>query len=123
MAQKSPLSIVKEKFGDKDKLVEALKGFGEGLWLPRTSADRGGEKGLGNVSNAKLLKLHATLTAVKEKFGTREKLIGAILENEKRTKDEGYQKRLGAYPVPRLFDLYKTGLRRKKAAEAKAKKG
>jgi hypothetical protein len=120
--KKSPLTIVKEKFGDKAKLVEAVKAFQtDELWLGRTAADRGGDKGLSHVSNAKLLRLHTTFAAVKEKFGTRDKLIGAILDNEKRSKDEGYKKRLSAYPVPRLWDLYKTSERRKKAAEAKAK--
>ena len=120
--KKSPLSIVKEKFGDKAKLVEALKGFQtEELWLGRTAADRGGEKTLAHVSNAKLLRLHATFTAVKEKFGTRDKLVGAILDMEKRSKDDGYKKRLSAYPVPRLWDMYRTVERREKAAKAKAK--
>ena len=80
MARKAPLAIVKEKFGEKAKLVEAVKGFmTEDLWVGRTSADRGGDKGLDHVSNAKLLRLHATFSEVKEKFGTRAKLIDAIL--------------------------------------------
>lgn len=120
--KKSPLTIVKEKFGDKAKLVEALKAFQtDELWLGRTASDRGGDKGLQHVSNAKLLRLHATFSTVKEKFGSRDKLVGAILDIEKRTKDEGYKKRLSAYPVPRLWDMYKTAERRKKASEAKAK--
>jgi hypothetical protein len=120
--KKSPLATVKDKFGDKAKLVEAIKAFQSGeLWLGRTATDRGGEKGLQHVSNAKLLRLHATFTAVKDKFGTRDALVGAILELENRSKDDGYKKRLSAYPVPRLWDLYKTSEKRKKAADAKAK--
>ena len=97
---KSPLALVKEKFGDKAKLVAAVEKFaGDDLWVARTNKD----KGLAHVSNAKLLRLHATFTEVKEKFGTREKLIDAILELEKRTKDAGYKRpRLQAWPVPRL---------------------
>jgi hypothetical protein len=106
---KSPLAVVKEKFGDKAKLVAAVKELaGEDLWVSRTNK----EKGLDHVSNAKLVRLHATFTAVKAKFGTRAKLIDAILEVEKRTKDEGYKQHLAAFPVPRLWDLYKSTAKR-----------
>jgi hypothetical protein len=117
MARKAPLSIVKEKFGEKAKLVEAVKGFmTEDLWVGRTSSDRGGDKGLDHVSNAKLLRLHATFSEVKEKFGTRAKLIDAILTAENRSKDAGYRTRLEAFPVPRLYDQYKAASKRAKAA-------
>jgi hypothetical protein len=114
---KSPLAIVKDKFGDKAKLVEAVKALAtEELWLGRTSADRGGDRGLEHVSNAKLLRLHAVLREVKEKFGTRAKLIDEILAVEKREKDAGLKKRLETYPVPRLYDLLKST--KKRAATA-----
>jgi hypothetical protein len=121
MASKSPITIMKERFGEKSKLVEAVKAFtGEDLWLGRTSSDRGRSKGLEHISNAKLLRLHDTFSAVKEKFGTRAKLIDAILESDKRTKDEGFKKRLEAYPVPRLYDAYRASVKRNKAAKAPA---
>ena len=119
---KSPLAIVKEKFGDKSKLVEAVKAFGtEELWLGRTSADNGGGEGRGlqHVSNAKLVRLHTVFTEVKEKFGTRAKLIEEILSAQKRSKDGDLKKKLETYPVPRLFDLYKSVSKAAKAAEAK----
>ena len=119
MAAKSPLALVKEKFGDKDKLVEAVKAFmGDDLWVKRTAADRGSERGIEYVSNAKLLRLHAIFSEVKEKFGTRGKLIDAVLDLEKRSKDAGYKKRLETYPVPRLYDLYKAA---KKSSDRAAK--
>jgi hypothetical protein len=109
MAGKSPLALVKEKFGDKEQLVLALEKLtGDELWVSRTNKD----KGLAHVSNAKLLRLFATFTEVKDKFGTRDKLIDAILELEKRTKDAGYRQRLSAWPVPRLYDTYKTTSKR-----------
>lgn len=117
----NPLATVKSKFGDKKKLVAEVEKFtkDENLWLGRTNED----KGLAHVSNAKLLKLHATFAAVKEKFGSRAKLIDAICELEKR-KDEGYKTRLGAYPVPRLFDMYSSIVKKNapKADKAKRKK-
>jgi hypothetical protein len=114
----SPLSIVKDKFGDKEKLVAAVEKFtSDDLWVSRVNA----KKGLAHVSNAKLLRLHRIFSEVKEKFGTRDKLIGAILELEKRTKDEGYKSRLAQYPVPRLYDMYKSTSKRlaQKAAAPK----
>jgi hypothetical protein len=121
MASKSPLAIVKERFGDKAKLVEAVQAFAtEDLWLGRTSADRGRDKGLAHVSNAKLLRLHATFSEVKEKFGTRAKLIDEILALGNRTKDQGYRQRLDAYPVPRLYDLLRAASKRAKQAKARA---
>lgn len=117
MSKKSPLGLVKEGFGEKAKLVAAVQALAtDALWLGRTNSDRGGDKGLERVSNAKLLRLHATFTAVKEKFGTRAKLIDSILDIEKRTKDAGYRTRLEAYPIPRLYDHYKSAAKRQKAS-------
>jgi hypothetical protein len=116
MSTKNPLAVVKEKFGDKEKLVAAVEAFtSDDLWVARTNKD----KGLAHVSNAKLLRLHATFSEVKEKFGTREKLIDAVLEQMKRTKDAGMKQRLLAWPVPRLYDAYKSAAKRA-AVAAKA---
>lgn len=117
---KSPIALVKDKFGDKAKLVAAVEKFTkDDLWIAKTNQD----KGLAHVSNAKLLRLHATFSTVKEKFGTRAKLIDAICDLEKRTKDDGFKKRLAAYPVPRLFDMWQSSEKRQKAsAKAPAEK-
>ena len=114
MAQ-SPLAALKAKFESKEKLVSELEKFtkSDDLWVGRLNDS----KGLAHVSNAKLLRLHATFTAVKEKFGTRAKLIDAIAEVEKRTKDEGFKIRLGKFPVPRLWDMYQSATKRVAAAK------
>lgn len=109
MSTKNPIARVKEQFGDKAKLVEAVQKLGgDDLWVARTNEN----KGLAHVSNAKLLRLHRILSEVKEKFGTRAKLVDAILELEKRTKDAGYKERLSAWPVPRLYDTYRSTSKR-----------
>jgi len=119
MSTKTPLARVKEQFGDKEKLVAAVEKLGgEDLWVARTNEN----KGLAHVSNAKLLRLHRLLSEVKEKFGTREKLVDAILELEKRTKDAGYKQRLSAWPVPRLYDTYRSTAKRHGVASAPAGK-
>ena len=75
-----------------------------------------------HVSNAKLLRLHATFSAVKEKFGTRagsSKSTRKSRELEKRPKDEGYKTRLGNYPVPRLWDMFQSSTKRNAPKTAK----
>ena len=50
------------------------------------------------------------------------RLDDAILELEKRTKDEGYKSRLERHPVPRLFDMYRSLSRRVARSAPAAKK-
>ena len=121
--KKSPVAVVKDKFSSKDKLVEAVQKLASAdLWLDRVN----GEKGLAKVSNQKLLNLHTALTDAQKRFGSRDKLISAILELNKRTKDAGYTARIKKFPLPQLLDLHasveRAGKRvvTKKAAPAKA---
>lgn len=110
--KKSPLTITKERFGDKASLINAVRELAtDELWLDRLHAN----KGFGCVSNAKLLHLHETLSAVKSAYGSRDKLIGAIMEAEKR-RDEGYRTRLSRYSTPRLYDYQRSLQKRLKKA-------
>ena len=109
----TPLQQVKSRFETKAKLVEAVeKLMTDDLWVPRLSSDRAGDKGISHVSNKKLLRLHDVLSEVKDSFGTRAKLIDAVMDVEGRAKDADYRKRLEGYAVPRLFDQYKAGKKR-----------
>lgn len=115
--KKSPLSVTKERFQSKEKLVEAVQKLAtEDLWLDRVSS----AKGLARISNAKLVRLHDILSQVKRDFGSRAKLIDAILALEKRVKDAGYKTRLEKFPLPRLLDEHRAASRRQKKSEAKA---
>ncbi len=112
----SPVSVMKEQFQSKEKLVEAVQQLASSdLWLDRVNS----VKGLARVSNTKLLRLHRILTDAKGRFGSRAKLIDAILELEKRSKDSGYKTRLEGYTLPRLIDLHGALSRGKRRAEAK----
>jgi len=116
--KKTPLARVKEQFQSKERLVAAVKELAtDALWLDRVS----GAKGLQRVSNAKLLRLYDVLSAAKKEFGSRDKLVGAILDLEKRSKDAGYKTRLERYTLPRLLDLQRASSRRSKRAELRAK--
>lgn len=108
----SPLAQVKERFNDKAGLVAAVKELAtDDLFR----ADLNEEKGWSTISNAKLLHLHEVLSAVKKEFGSRAKLIDAILSSEKRGKDAGYKARLERFSTPRLYDHLKGAKKRAKA--------
>lgn len=106
---KSPLSIIKERFGDdrrqaKAKLVKAVQeAAGKDLWLERLSE----EKGLEHVSNRKLLHLEDVLSKVKSEVGSREKLIAAIAEAAGKKNDGDFKAALDRRPTPRLWDQYR----------------
>jgi hypothetical protein len=118
MSQKSPLAIVNETFGAKDKLVDKLVGL----------LDRGDEskddlrKRLSTAANIKLLNLHAVATTVKEKFGSHDALVTQVAKSLGRSKDKPFVERLAAYSDARLVDLAKASERRGKKAAAKATK-
>lgn len=117
--KKTPLAKQKELFGSKDKLVAAVKKLAtKDLWLERISE----AKGFDGISNAKLLRLHAALEDAKARFGTRDKLIAAIAELEKRAKDDGFKTGLASYPLPRLLDLHAAAEKRSKKAPKAAPK-
>ena len=105
---KSPLSIVKERFGDdpkkaKEKLVAAVKKLaGKDVWLDRLNEG----KGLDHVSNKKLLHLEQVFTAVSKEVGSRDKLISEIANLQGRSKDADYKARLAEESTPALWDRF-----------------
>lgn len=102
--KKSPLILVKDQFGSKDKLVDAL------IALPESVFDRGEDdkdafrKRLLGAANAKLLRLHKTGKAVSDRWGSKEKLVDAILDLRKRGKDQDFRNKLSTLPIGKLFD-------------------
>lgn len=63
------------------------------------------EERLKTASNAQLLRLQKVVTAVKSKWGDRDKLIAAIGTAEKKSKDQDYLNKLGTFSLPHLFDM------------------
>lgn len=116
--KKSPLAAVKARFGEdrkaaKAELVKAVRAAAEGLWTDRLAED----DGLDRVSNAKLLRLEATFKAIKKQFPTRDKLVAALAEAEKR-KDAGYSIHLEQFSSLRLWDRLQSVQRAAKKAAA-----
>ncbi len=111
MSEKNPLAVVNETFGGKDKLVDKLVGLLESD-KPKDEL----RKRLLGVANKKLLHLHRVASTVKEKHGSREKLLGSAAEALGRAKDKDYVGRLDGYSTARLLDLTAAAERRKKRA-------
>jgi len=101
--KKTPVSLVKERFESKEKLVAAVQKLAtQDLWLDRVSSVERARR----VANAKLVRLHDSLTDAKKRFGSRDKLVSSIVELKKRVKDKGFASKLAAYPLPQLLDLH-----------------
>lgn len=116
--KKTPVTLVKERFESKEKLVAAVQKLAtKDLWLDRVSTG----KGLGRVSNAKLVRLHDALSDAQKRFGSRDKLVNSIVELSKRVKDKGYAAKVASYPLPQLLDLHASVSKSSKRAEAAAK--
>lgn len=117
--KKTPVSQVKERFESKEKLVAAVQKLATAdLWLDKVSSG----KGLARVSNAKLVRLHDTLTDAKKRFGSRDKLISSIVELNKRVKDKGFSAKLAEYSLPQLLDLHASSERASKRTAKAAPK-
>ena len=111
MSRKSPLAQVNETFGGKDKLVDKL--------VTLVESDESKEdlrKRLLGVANGKLLHLHEVASMVKEKYGSRDKLLGAAAQALGRTKDKDYLAKLESYSTAKLLDVTLIAERRAKRA-------
>lgn len=112
MAKKTPLQLVKEMHGGKDKLVDKLMGLVE---RGEESKDELKTR-LKSAANSKLLRLHDVLTEIQEQFGSKEKLVDGVLDLKNRVKDTDYRDKLLAMSPTRLMDLYRSTHRKSRAA-------
>jgi hypothetical protein len=102
MSAKGPLALVNESFGGKDKLVEKLVG------LIGSSAEESKDdlrKRLLGVANKKLLRLQKAAAIVKEKYGSRDKLVADTATAMGRPGDAKLTARLDGYSAPRLVAI------------------
>ena len=104
MAKLTPLQVVNEEFGSKEKLAKKL--------IPLLEVDEGVdqeefERRILTASNRQLLRLHSTHETVKEQFGSKEKLVDAIVANKFPKGNEDYKIKLLTHRPTRLLDLYR----------------
>jgi len=104
--KKTPLQMVRDRYGSKEKLVDELMG------LIKRPADLPKDKlkqKLLAQSNKKLMALHDREQLVKDKFGNRDKLIDAIVGSQggKKSEDKSLRKRLTSRTTGQLIGLAK----------------
>jgi hypothetical protein len=96
-----PRARIAEVHGSKAALAKALAPV-----LARTDEDTGAlETRLAKASNAQLLRLQRASQRLKDKYGSRDKLIAAIGTATHKTKDKDYLAKLDSYSLPQLLDL------------------
>lgn len=98
----TPLARVKRLHGSKEALIDSLaaelaKETGE-------SKDDVRER-LAGAPNTKLLRLHETLTAVRDKYGSKDRLVESLSQARGHGKDQDYVAKLQTYSLPRLLDM------------------
>ncbi len=106
-----PKARVAEKAGSKEALAktvaEALVREDEDPTALATS--------LKTASNQQLLRLARVAETVKQKYGSRAKLVAAIGNAEKKSKDKDYLAKLDALSLPNLLDIATSAERRARA--------
>lgn len=103
-----PRGRVETNHGGKEALAKALAAT-----LATGSEDADSVAGrLKTASNAQLLRLQKVVETVKQKWGSRDKLIAAITDATKSSKDKDYVAKLGTFSLPRLVDLASSTARR-----------
>ena len=73
------------------------------------------ESKLKTASNSQLLRLQRVVETVKDKYGSREKLIAKLGEVTKHGKDKDYLAKLATYSLPQLLDMAQSQQRRANA--------
>ena len=113
MTTMTPFQRVQQLHGGKEQLVDKITDV-----LERGEESKEDlKKRLQSSSNTKLLRLLEAATELKDRFGTREKLVDAILAKMGRQKDADFRTKLLAWTPARLLDLHRA---RERAAKAKA---
>ena len=96
-----PKARVAEVHGGKAALAKAIAPLLAG---PDQDANAL-EVRLAKASNSQLLRLQRATQTLKDKYGDREKLIAAIGEATRKTKDKDYLAKLASYSLPHLLEL------------------
>lgn len=102
--KKSPLQKVRDEFGSKEELAKRLLPL---LERPEGESQEAFARRLGAASNLKLLRLWRAEHAVKERFGSKEKLVDALVTAKFGKDNADYRASLNGLTKTRLLDLHR----------------
>ena len=109
-SKETPIDRVKRQHASKEKLVNAIVAALDDLGDDTEDLS----ERLATSSNKKLLRLAAVTAEIKQRYGTREKLVEAIAGAVGKSKDADYITSLGTRSLPSLLDKAKVAERRRK---------
>lgn len=105
MSKKSPLQQVKEQFGSKKALADQLIPVIDRLRADESDADF--QRRIQSASNKQLLRLFAVEQSVKDKFGSKDALIDAIVQAKFGKENADFRQALTKQSKARLLDLHR----------------
>ena len=101
--KKTPIQLVKEAHGSKAALADKLLGS---LERHEDEDDADFKQRIHTASNKQLLRLWAAEERVKSEFGSKDKLIDAVVKARFNGKDNAdYRARVSKYAKTRLLDM------------------
>ncbi len=116
MGKKTPVQLVKERYGSKEELAKLLYKRLESPFADESADDF--QRRIRTTSNKKLLRLMATHETVEKEFGGKSGLIDAImaLHQPQGKPDLVYRAKLETYRLTRLLDLQRSLAKRARAS-------
>lgn len=102
----TPMQVVKNEFGSREKLVDQLAGMVDRH--PDDGSADDTKKRLMGLSNQKLLRLYQVEQKVRERFGDRDQLVEQIIEARTKaghTADDDFKAKLATYSKAQLLDM------------------
>lgn len=102
MSKKSPLQIVRDEHGSKEKLASKVAGL---LQPAQDEEKEAFEHRINTMSNTKLLRLWNAHQTLSSKHGSTQALVDKIVKARFPGGNADYAAKLAGYSVPRLLDL------------------
>jgi len=114
MAKETPVQAVKRLYGSKEKLIEQV------AEVARSAGEEAGEvkERLITVSNQKLLRLAEVGKVIKDRYGSRDKLVSSLSQALGKAKDKDYVEKLRSLSPGRLLDMMKSAERKARQKSA-----